>query len=260
MPVSFANLRVGMEYTRPQLAKLWGYQGYEALSTGTVTPANTPYIILFITKEKQEFLTQYEDAFEDGILEMEGQKSHKTDRRFIEAEASSDEIHLFYRERHHAPFIYQGRVYLTDYEIRADRPSKFRLATDATIAQVDSAIETEEETHGIPDANFFPDEEGRRRIIQHVTYERSRKNRARALQIHGKVCKACGFDFNETYGPIHAKDYIEVHHVRSISSQEGKPIDPTTDLIPLCSNCHSMAHRRRGQILSLGEIRNLLFR
>jgi len=59
--------------TRPDPAKLWGYAGYEAISRGAVTPHNTPYIILFINREKQEFLTQYEDQLVNGILEMEGE-------------------------------------------------------------------------------------------------------------------------------------------------------------------------------------------
>ena len=86
MPVNFENIRLHSDYTRPQLAELWGFKGYEAISRGIVTPAGTPYIILFITKEKQSFLTQYEDVFKDGILEIEGETSHTADQRIIQAE------------------------------------------------------------------------------------------------------------------------------------------------------------------------------
>ncbi len=108
MPVSFENVQIGQEYTRPKLAILWGYAGYEAISRGAVTPRNTPFIILFITHEKQEFLTQYEDRFENGILDIEGETNHTADDRMINAAAASDEIHLFYRDRHQMPFTYYG--------------------------------------------------------------------------------------------------------------------------------------------------------
>jgi len=258
VPVSFENIKVGSEYTRPELADLWGFKGFEAISRGIVTPSGTPYIIMFITKEKQAFLTQYEDAFVDGILEIEGETNHTADQRIINTESKDDEIHLFYRSRHHMPFSYEGRIFITDYIIHTDRPSRFRFAVDRVTAAADSSISTEGETHGILDDHFTPDEEGRRKLTQHIIYERSRKNRAKAIEVHGISCKACGFNFNEAYGADFARDFVEVHHVKSITEQEGITLDPVTHLIPLCSNCHSMAHRERGRILSLDELRAIL--
>jgi putative restriction endonuclease len=81
MLINFNNIHKGSAYTRPQLAKLWGYKSYEAISRGIATPAGKPYIILFITKEKQLFLPQYEDFFSDGILTIQGEPSHFTDKR-----------------------------------------------------------------------------------------------------------------------------------------------------------------------------------
>jgi len=51
---NFDSLKIGQEYDRPYLAELWGYKGFQAISKGVVTPANTNTIILFVTKEKQE--------------------------------------------------------------------------------------------------------------------------------------------------------------------------------------------------------------
>ncbi len=260
MPVDFTNIQLHADYTRPQLAVIWGFKSYEAISRGIVTPAGAPYVILFITKEKQSFLTQYEDVFAEGVLEIEGETSHTADQRIIQAEHRGDEIHLFYRKKHHMPFRYQGRIYLTDYRIFYDRPSRFRFAVDRRTASADGSITTEGETHGSVDYHFIPDEEGRKRISQHISYERSRKNRARAIEINGTSCLVCGFQFNEVYGADFARDFIEVHHVQSITEQNGIPVDPERDLIPLCSNCHSMAHRERGRILSLIELRGLLNR
>lgn len=86
-----------------------------------------------------------------------------------------------------------------------------------------------------------------------MTYERSRKNRAKAIEIHGTTCKICGFDFNEVYGADLAKDYIEIHYTQSITEVDG-PVDPRTDLIPACSNCHSMLHRDLSAVLSASDL------
>ena len=111
-------------------------------------------------------------------------------------------------------------------------------------------------THGQGE-EFIADPEGRKRYVLHITYERSIKNRKEALRIHGVVCKCCGFDFNLVYGPELAREYIEVHHVTSITKTDGQ-VNPATDLVPLCSNCHSMVHRKRGEIIPVDQLQKLL--
>jgi len=113
MPVDFSKIQLQAQYTRPQLAAIWGFKSYEAVSRGIVTPAGTPYIILFITKEKQAFLTQYEDVLRDDLLEIEGETSHTADKRIVQAEQKGDEIHLFYPRKHHMPFISRLIIVLT---------------------------------------------------------------------------------------------------------------------------------------------------
>ncbi len=125
MLISFEQIRVGERYTRPQLADLWAYEGYEAISRGIVTPGATRFIILFITREKQACHPQYEDIFDGGILRMQGETSHAADRRLVEAEVNGDEIHLFYRDRHHTPFIYEGRLRLQSHQMMTEQPSRF---------------------------------------------------------------------------------------------------------------------------------------
>jgi hypothetical protein len=43
MPASFDNIQIGSEYTRPEIAELWEYVGYEAISRGAATPRETPF-------------------------------------------------------------------------------------------------------------------------------------------------------------------------------------------------------------------------
>jgi 5-methylcytosine-specific restriction enzyme A len=60
------------------------------------------------------------------------------------------------------------------------------------------------------------------------------------------------------YGADLARDYIEVHHTRSIAEIDGGVVSPETDLAPLCSNCHSMVHRERGRVIALEELRVMI--
>lgn len=89
-------------------------------------------------------------------------------------------------------------------------------------------------------------------------YERDPRNRKAAIKIHGTKCMACGFDFEKVYGE-RGKDYIEVHHVIPLASRdEEMQISPETDLIVVCANCHRMIHRKKNQILSLEELRQII--
>ena len=75
-------------------------------------------------------------------------------------------------------------------------------------------------------------------------YERSRANRTACIALFGAACGVCGFDFEARYGEIGA-GYMEVHHLTPVSMMGGEyTVAPLTDLIPLCSNCHSMAHTK----------------
>lgn len=257
MPVSFAALNVGSAYTRKDLSSLWGYQGHEAISRGVITPKETPFIILFITRDKRDFLTQYSDSLLGDRLHIEGEAAHGSDARMAAARSRGDQIHLFYRERHPQPFVYHGEIFLISCEMLTDKPSRFQfsLVREAAIAQSD--LETELLTHGVEIDQLIPEEEGRRIVRTHVAYERSAANRVMAIKTHGTRCAACGFDFNAMYGEDHADSYIEIHHVRPVASGEAAP-RIAEDLAPLCSNCHSMAHRRKGMSLGISEIKALI--
>ena len=112
-----AHLKIGEAYERPKLASLWGLAGFQAISRGVFTPAKTNLLFLFVTRVKQTCLTPYQDFLCDGILQWEGEKQHATDRRIANASLNGDEIHLFYREQHHMPFTFHGRVILVTFII-----------------------------------------------------------------------------------------------------------------------------------------------
>ena len=74
-------------------------------------------------------------------------------------------------------------------------------------------------------------------------YERQRLNREACIQLKGTKCLACDFDFEYTYGEL-GSGYIEIHHVVPVSKMGPEyQLSISADLVPLCSNCHSMVHR-----------------
>ncbi len=86
--------------------------------------------------------------------------------------------------------------------------------------------------------------EGRLSRVEVNRYERNPINRELCLLANGYVCKICGFDFEQKYGDI-GYNFIHVHHIVPVSSNdESYLINPTTDLIPVCPNCHAMLHRK----------------
>lgn len=116
---------------------------------------------------------------------------------------------------------------------------------------VEEDVEESFDAHGLP--------EGAKVRIEVNRYERDRRNRAAALAIHGHRCMACGTDMAERYGPV-AEGLIEVHHVVPVSEVDhGYIIDPISDLVPLCPDCHSVTHRRSPPY-SIKELQSMLHR
>lgn len=99
------------------------------------------------------------------------------------------------------------------------------------------------------------------RALQRVPvnrYERSPEAKAVAIAHHGSSCHACGFDFEATYGPPGAA-FSHVHHtVPAARLGPGYEIDPIVDLVPLCPNCHYMAHRRAPTPYTVAELRAMI--
>lgn len=115
----------------------------------------------------------------------------------------------------------------------------------------DVAVEDEINPDGLP--------EGAKSRIEVNRYERNRFARAACIEIHGDTCKACGFDFGQVYGDF-GRGFIHVHHITPVSMMgEGYRINPATDLVPVCANCHAMLHKRVPP-LSVEELRTVLSR
>lgn len=100
--------------------------------------------------------------------------------------------------------------------------------------------------------------EGKQKLYYTTKYERDPRNRSEAIKIHGLKCKICSFDYSEIYGEL-GKGFIEIHHIKPLSNLvEEIIINPETDLVPVCSNCHRMIHRTRFITYSISEIKNII--
>jgi len=257
MAMNLNNLIIGNKYERTYLAELWGYKDYHAIARGVFTPKNDNKIIIFITYEKQSTLVQYGDYYDsqNGLLFMEGENKHTNDKKLIDLE---NEVYLFYREKHHSAFVYYDRIYPSSWEINTgDIPSKFVFSINKVCSSVYNDICTEENTFGADFSTFYASDEGKKKIKQHICYERNLKNRTRAIEIHGTICTVCGFDFNKVYGEKLSRSYIEIHHINPLAVFEGI-VNPDTDLIPVCSNCHRMLHRFRDKTLTIDALKNII--
>ena len=74
-------------------------------------------------------------------------------------------------------------------------------------------------------------------------HERDPRARRKCIEFFGAECKICGFSFGKKYGVL-GEGFIHVHHIDPLSSTVGPRItNATTDLIPVCPNCHAMLHK-----------------
>lgn len=86
---------------------------------------------------------------------------------------------------------------------------------------------------------------------------RNAENRRKAIEHHGVKCAVCGFDFEKAYGEL-GKGFIEIHHLNPLGESDAEVlVNPETDLIPLCPNCHRMIHRKISGEIGIEELKEI---
>ena len=92
----------------------------------------------------------------------------------------------------------------------------------------------------LPDG--FEYQEGAVQQIRVNRYERDKKAREACLSHYGYVCQVCHIKLSDVYGAI-SSTLIHVHHIKPMSEiGELYIVDPISDLIPVCPNCHAVIH------------------
>jgi 5-methylcytosine-specific restriction endonuclease McrA len=94
-----------------------------------------------------------------------------------------------------------------------------------------------------------------------LTRTRNGTVREECIREFGSKCGVCRIDFGKRFGDEFI-GLIHVHHKKPIASGggEGVLIDPVKDCIPLCPNCHAMAHFRmsRNKCRSVEQLKSIV--
>ena len=196
-----------------------------------------------------------ENSFE-GHIEMDSQETPRT-RLFWSSEFSKELRNLFpHHYKQYSEGIKDELSELLMVLVKQDGSHQYAISFSGDIKQeiVQQDIQAEE----VEESGLLS-KEGAVKEYYGKRYERDPANRKKAIKMHGLTCKVCNFNFEEIYGERGA-NFIEVHHRKPIYTFEGQAqtIDPRHDLIPLCSNCHRMIHRRSDNVLTVEQLQEIM--
>ncbi|MXW60963.1 MAG: hypothetical protein F4003_04150 [Acidimicrobiaceae bacterium] len=143
------------------------------------------------------------------------------------------------------------------------RPTVQKFKRDAvqvlTRTYLEMSFLSGDEAGVLPQGNLeYP--EGAKTRVEVNRYERNRGAREACIREHGVACKVCGLVFEKRYGQL-GHGYIHVHHTTPLSEinyLDNYVIDPITNLVPVCPNCHAMLHRDPGKTLTVEELRRII--
>ncbi|MGP4034013.1 HNH endonuclease [Pseudarthrobacter sp. 1C304] len=108
----------------------------------------------------------------------------------------------------------------------------------------------------LPAPGTYPQHAVTRAVVNR--YEQDPDARRACLAHHGTSCAACGFSFEQKYGGI-GTGFIPVHHLVPAALLGGSyELDPLADLVPLCANCHAMAHIGVETPRTVAELRRII--
>ncbi|MFZ3088336.1 MAG: hypothetical protein WA123_09770 [Methylotenera sp.] len=145
-----------------------------------------------------------------------------------ELEFLSPENSFVISKESYAPQIV-GPKYFEDNEL-AELHNKFSYQPESQILSLKQEL--------------TPYYEGEEKYSYRRGYERNSQAREECLKFHNYQCKACKKSLEDIYGKV-AQKVIHVHHLNPIAKSIGlREVDPRTELIPLCPNCHTIAHLR----------------
>lgn len=99
--------------------------------------------------------------------------------------------------------------------------------------------------------------EGKSTTLSITRYERNPHARKKCIEHFGYNCQVCDMNFEEKYGKI-GKEFIHVHHLQAIAERnEIYELNPKTDLVPVCPNCHAMIHKKNPSY-KIEEMKNMI--
>lgn len=112
-----------------------------------------------------------------------------------------------------------------------------------------------------------PGMEGKQILYYGTRYERNPNLRRTALELCKQkngalICEVCQTNYENCYGEL-GNSVMEVHHLKPLGQiKEEHDINPETDLVCLCANCHKVMHsaiRKYGHTLTATELKETVF-
>jgi 5-methylcytosine-specific restriction enzyme A len=160
-------------------------------------------------------------------------------KKDFEVKINNNEIDAAWKISHEMDISVTRKISaLSDNDEILSSVEAMMLPMMAAIAELIGYEEIEEYEEG-------GEEEGAVYETQVKRRERSQRNRLLCLSIHGEQCGVCGFEPSSKYNP-EVGSILEVHHIEQLANTLlPKIYNPSTDLLPLCPNCHRAIHTRR---------------
>ncbi|MCM0666387.1 HNH endonuclease [Flavobacterium tyrosinilyticum] len=202
----------------------------------------------------------------------------------LKQSSALDYIYAYYKLREGKLYTRTINAYATDYYLKEIYYEFGNIGLRKALLSLDQHITYYEQTSGakvkkgreiynryfdLVKENYaetvFPDEvdneikyfEGKTKQIIVNSYERNQLARQECIEHFGLSCQVCDFNFQEKFGEL-GRNFIHVHHLIDIATV-GKEysVNPKTDLIPVCPNCHAMLHKKK-PAFSILELKQLI--
>ena len=157
-----------------------------------------------------------------------------------------------------APRFFGHRVLASGHRVEDDEADDLRRAWADWIRERSTL--SGEEAGVRPPIGGARIPEGTKMRVPVDRYERNPLARRLCLEFFRYTCQACGLRFEDRYGEI-GRDYMHVHHKTPLSevvNPNSHTVDPTTDLVAVCPNCHAMLHRPNDKTLTVDELQQLM--
>lgn len=231
-------IEVGKSYTRKEVKARLGLPNPDKLNmywqSGYVQIGNTVIIFANVNVPGKTG-HDYPNQWVDGKLYWYTKTNHSLTTEVINKMIKGElEVLIFTRDNNNNPFTFHGYGYSLDFEDGKPATIVWRVINDLTLLPNDYKPK-----------NRYKFVEGTQKQGFVTRYERNPQARQACLDHYGYICQVCMFDFYQKYGLI-GKDFIHVHHRLEISNiKKEYVINPITDLIPVCANCHAMLHKRK---------------
>jgi len=206
---------------------------------------NAEAIADFTEKELAEFICRYDDANFKGIYVEQ-------DHNYYDRISSQIPLNQEMKDANEAADL-KFSAHLKLYSMFLESKEYKQLFK----RRIAGANEKPSPTPSTP--KFREETEGERK---HITKEmeviyRNPALRQQCIDKYGYQCQCCGMDFAEMYGEELGANFIEVHHLKPISTfeKDGVPENFLENLVPLCSNCHAMIHHIKDSEHTLRDLR-----